>query len=115
MASLGGGSFRGRVTMQRVHAVVTGWSVGVDCDAIPALAVVLGFGRRQRETVRRAQLAGVQKAPRHGGSPLLPLYSQPATGPSALAPAQRAGAQRLCAMAHLGPFITPALQTQFSP
>ena len=30
----------------------------------------------------------------------LPLSSQPATGLSALAPAQRAGAQRLCAMAH---------------
>ena len=33
----------------------------------------------------------------------LPLSSQPATGLSALAPAQRAGAQRLCAMARLGP------------
>src|SRR6201988_2164310 len=33
------------------------------------------------------------------GSPALPLFSQPATGLSALAPAQRAGAQRLCALA----------------
>ena len=32
----------------------------------------------------------------------LPLSSQPATGLSALAPAQRAGAQRLCAMAPSG-------------
>jgi hypothetical protein len=31
----------------------------------------------------------------------LSLSSQPATGPSVLAPAQRAGAQRLCALARL--------------
>src|SRR6516162_7664931 len=41
-------------------------------------------------------------APRYSawGSPALSLSSQPATALSALAPAQRAGAQRLCALAH---------------
>src|SRR5215813_5488157 len=37
-----------------------------------------------------------------GSSPSLPLSSQVATGLSALAPAQRAGAQRLRAMAQSG-------------
>ena len=42
----------------------------------------------------------------------LPLSSQPATGLSALAPAQRAGAQRLCAMAHLEPLVRSAFAPQ---
>jgi len=44
---------------------------------------------------------------------LLPLSSQPATGLSALAPAQRAGAKRLCAMARLGPRGTSAPMSGF--
>ena len=54
-------------------------------------ATVLVFGRRQRRDGPRAQLAGVLTC--HP----LSLSSQPATGPSALARAQRARAQRLCA------------------
>ena len=41
-------------------------------------------------------------------SPRLSLSSQPATGLSALAPAQRAGAQRLCALALAGEIRCPS-------
>jgi len=43
------------------------------------------------------------------GSPALPLFSQPAAGLSALAPAQRAIAQRFSAMARRRPCATSAL------